>query len=344
MKIAFFVYPSAFQNKGGGEIVLEKREEYLIKKGLDVSKFDMWKHRVEDFDILHIFGSVKECLPLMQVASKRGVKVVLESIFWSDYRRAFFEEGSLFEKTEKVLRHTMKVLIPCFPSARKKMFDTADMVIPNSENEAKQISRLFGTDTRKMFVVPNGVDMKYAHAGTEKFISKYGFKDCVLSVGRIEPRKNQLNLIRAMNGVDRELVFIGEPVSGCEHFYQQCQREASDNVHFLGGMPAGSEMLMSAYAACDVFVLPGWFETPGLAALEAGLAGAKVVATIGGSTGEYFLDKVLYVKPNDPSDIRNKICVAINSDSAEDLKTYIKSKFSWENVAERMIEGYKKLI
>jgi len=43
-------------------------------------------------------------------------------------------------------------------------------------------------------------------------------------------------------------------------------------------------MLASAYAACDVFVLPSMFETPGIAALEAGLAGAKIVITKYGGT------------------------------------------------------------
>ena len=73
--------------------------------------------------------------------------------------------------------------------------------------------------------------------------------------------------------------------------YDKCVKEAGSNVKFLGDLDHSSDMLRSAYAACDVFVLPGWFETPGLAALEAALAGAKVVATKGGSTKEYFLTR-----------------------------------------------------
>ena len=111
IKAAFFVYPSAFQNKGGGEILLEKIEQYVAKKGVEVKRFDMWRDKLEDFDILHVFGSVKECLPLMEVARTRGVKVVLESIFWSDFRRAFHEEGSTATKIEMVLRHMIYTLL-----------------------------------------------------------------------------------------------------------------------------------------------------------------------------------------------------------------------------------------
>jgi glycosyltransferase involved in cell wall biosynthesis len=103
-------------------------------------------------------------------------------------------------------------------------------------------------------------------------------------------------------------------------------------------------MLSSAYAACDVFVLPGWFETPGLAALEAALAGAKVVATDGGSTKEYFEDKVLYIRPHKPADMRKKIAWALEADKTAELKKMILDRYLWEKVAERTIEGYRRVL
>ncbi|MGD2279013.1 MAG: glycosyltransferase [Candidatus Omnitrophota bacterium] len=344
MKVAFFAYPSSFQNKGGGEILLEKTEEYLRKKGVTVKRFDMWNDKLDDFDVLHIFGSVKECLGLMKTARAKGVKVALASIFWSDFCRAFYEEGPPAKKAEMVIRHAMKIVFPFFPSPRRSMFRTADIVFPNSEGEARQISRLFSIPIEKMFVVPNGVDRKYADGSSGLFLEKYGLKDFVLSVGRIEPRKNQLNLIRAMKGVDRDLVLIGEPVSGYEWYYDKCLKEAGENVRFLGHMPNDSELLMSAYASCEVFVLPGWFETPGLAALEAALAGAKIVATRGGSTKEYFNDMVLYIRPNAPEDMRLNIKKALGEDKTDKLKRFVLDYYTWEKVAEKNIEGYKTVM
>ncbi|HPS19551.1 MAG TPA: glycosyltransferase [Candidatus Omnitrophota bacterium] len=344
MRVAFFVYPSAFQNKGGGEIVLEKHEEYLLKKNIDIKRFDMWNDKIQDFDILHVFGSVKDCLPLMQVAKARGVKVVLESIFWSDFRRAFFEDGSAKDKMEKIVRHFIKVAFPFFPSGRKKMFEVADMIVPNSINEGKQIARLFNVPISKMFVVPNGVDSKFAYATADMFERQYGMKDFVLSVGRIEPRKNQLNLIKAVKGLDKELAIIGAPVSGYEWYYESCLKEASGNVKFLGAMSHESDMLTSAYAACDIFVLQGWFETPGLAAMEAALAGAKVIATLGGSTKEYFSNKVFYLDPSSPSDIRRKIGLAVSTNKSPELRNYMMNNYTWEKVVDKMIEGYRKVM
>lgn len=344
MKIAFFVYPSAFQNKGGGEILLEKTEEYLIKKGIEVKRFDMWTDEVQNYDILHVFGSVKECLGLMRTAKARGVKVVLESVFWSDYRRAFHEEGTIKKKIEMVLRHTAKIVFPFMPSGRRSMFLTSDMIVPNSLNEARQISRLFAVGMDKMFVVPNGVDEDFMESRPEEFVKKYGLKDFVLSVGRIEPRKNQLNLIRAMKGIDADLVIVGNTVSGYEWYRDLCTKEADRRVHFIEGLSHSSNLLKSAYAASDTFVLPGWFETPGLAALEAALAGSKVVATKGGSTKEYFMDKVLYIDPSSPRDIHKKVSEAVRMDKNTSLKELVLNNYTWEKATEKMLQGYRKVI
>lgn len=220
----------------------------------------------------------------------------------------------------------------------------SDMIFPNSENEARQVSRLFAVSMDKMFVIPNGVDASYSEAAPDLFMSKYPFKDFILSVGRIEPRKNQLNLIRAMKGVDADLVLIGDCVSGNEWYREKCMREAGERVHFLGGLPHGSDLLMSAYAACSVFVLPGWFETPGLSALEAALAGAKVIATEGGSTREYFGEKVHYFRPDSPGDMRAKILKAFSEASTDSLKEFILAEYTWDKVAKRTVEGYRKVM
>jgi glycosyltransferase involved in cell wall biosynthesis len=319
-------------------------EEYVKKAGVEVKRFDIWNDRIEDFEILHVFGSVKDCLALMEVARARKVKVVLESIFWSDFRRAFFEDGPISKKAELVVRHGMKLIFPFFPSSRRKMFQVSDSIFPNSENEAKQISRLFSVPMEKMFVVPNGVDSRFAKADPKAFVKKYGLKDFVLSVGRIEPRKNQLNLIRAMKGIARDLVLVGEPVSGYEWYYEKCVKEADKKVHFLGAMTHESDLLVSAYSACEVFALPGWFETPGLAALEAALAGAKVAATVGGSTREYFSDKVVYFRPDSPGDIKKSIEASMRKEKSGQLKDLVLNSFTWEKVAEKAVEGYKLVL
>ena len=77
----------------------------------------------------------------------------------------------------------------------------------------------------------------------------------------------------------------------------ECRRAGEGLVAWLGRLDHDDPLLASAYAAARVFALPSWFETPGLAALEAALAGCAVVITPYGSTREYFGGLVAYARP-----------------------------------------------
>ena len=124
-------------------------------------------------------------------------------------------------------------------------------------------------------------------------------------MGHIGPaRKNVLGLIRALRTIDHPAVIIGK-IIGKEG--EQCLKEAAENKNILiiPGLENESEMLASAYAACDVFALPSLFETPGIAALEAALAGSKIVITPHGGTREYFGTMAHYVDPHSVDSIRN---------------------------------------
>src|SRR3989338_6179189 len=221
MKVAFFTYPSAFQNVGGGEVLLLKIREYLQKEGIEIDLFDTWNAKVEHYDLVHVFGSVKDCLGLVKVANSRGIKVVITPLLWSDPHRF-------------PLRHFVKWFFPYFPSSRRKLLLSADMIFPNSEMEKEQIARLFAVSKNKMKVVYNGVDKSFGSADLATFRSKFGTEPFILSVGRIEPRKNQLNLIKAIKKLDnKKLILIGSPVSGYEKYFEICQQEAQGFTTFI---------------------------------------------------------------------------------------------------------------
>jgi glycosyltransferase involved in cell wall biosynthesis len=286
---------------------------------------------------------VKDCLGLVLTAKSRGVKVVMSPVLWSDWRRALFAEG-VRQKTDLFLRHFSKVVFPAFPSARRRLLLASDLLFPNSKTECKHIARLFAVPASKMRVVPNGVERRFADADPSLFREKYGKEPFILGVGRLEPRKNQLNLVKALKGSGQKLILVGSPVTGYEAYARECQETGKGFTVFLPTLRHDDPMLASAYAACSVFALQGWFETPGLAALEAALAGARLAVTSGGSTREYFGDAVEYLDPSSPADIRRKIDAASRRTPDPALRERILSHFTWEAVARETLSGYRKAL
>lgn len=344
-RVAFYVYPTAFQHPGGGEVQLLKTKEALeTLLGTQVRLFDQWSDNFSDFDILHTFGSVKDCLNMILDAREKGVKNALSTICWYSWKSAVHTYGSWTDAGASLLRQFAKSYFPFLPSKRKSMMDHSDILFPNSQTEADQLVRYFCVPREKIFVVPNGVDPIFANAGPDAFVEKYGLKDFILCVGRIEPRKNQLNMIRALKGCKIPLVIIGDYVDQYRKYYEACRLEAGDGVYFLGSIPHDSEILRAAYAACNTFLLPSWLETPGLAALEAALAGAKVVITDQGATREYFSAFATYVTPDNLSNIRNKTLKTFEKPKSTQLKAHIQNNFLWENAAKKTLEGYELIL
>lgn len=344
MKVAFYVYPTAFQNPGGGEVQLLKTKEYLERAGVSVKLFDTWTDKLRDFDILHVFGSVKDALPMMEEAKLAGIKVVLSTICWYSWKSAWGNYGPLKARTGAVLRHAAKVFCPFIPSGRKRMMEVADSLMPNSEMEADQLRRFFLVDPKKICVIPNAVDPVFANETPDRFTKKFNIRDFVLCVGRIEPRKNQLGMIRALSGTKVPFVLIGDPVKTYPAYYQACKRVAGANIYFLGHIPHDSEMLRSAYAACDTFLLASWLETPGLAALEAALAGAKLVITQEGATKEYFTNLAVYVDPSNAADISAKVLQTVAQPKKPNLAKHIVRNYLWSGAATKIVSCYERIL
>src|SRR6185312_14841524 len=199
----------AFQAPGGGENQLIQTGRHLEEQGVRVRPFSPWTDRLEEARLLHLFGMSREGLELARVARSCRVPVVLSPICWFEpgalRALAPTAAGGLFD----MAKWSGRRLIPALPSWRKELIDLAAAILPNSEAEARQLIRLFRARSRRIHVVPNGVDTRFRSVrGSERAA------DYVLYVGRIEPRKNVLGLVRATRTCRLPLVVIGDPVPG----------------------------------------------------------------------------------------------------------------------------------
>jgi glycosyltransferase involved in cell wall biosynthesis len=316
---------------------------HLEDLGVPVRPFSPWTDRLDDARLLHLFGMSREGLELARVARSRGVPVVLSTICWYEPRALAALAPGPVRAGWDLAKWALKYAAPRWPSWRRALLRMADAILPNSKAEARQLVRLFGVDGSRIHVVPNGVEPGLADASPLPFRARYGERPFVLYAGRIEPRKNVLGLIRAVRPLGRPLVVLGEPPPGHERYALACRRAGGDAVRWPGRLDPDDPMLASAYAAARVFALPSWFETPGLAALEAALAGCAVVLTPFGCTREYFGDRVEYARPDRPSEIARAVERAWLTGPDPRLAAHVGAHFLWSDVARRTAEVYDQL-
>ncbi len=344
LRILFNAYPT--QCQGGGSVVkLRKLRDHLRTRGHVVDFFDPWSSDLNNYDIYHHFSWFPADLPMIRYAKAEGVKVVIETMYWDSLRHALGSQALDWKLRGKALiKLFIRTSLP-WCSLERKILRMADLLMPNSALEAGLLVRHFRVDPKKIAIVYNGVDPRFAHATPELFIQRYGLKDFVLATGMLEARKNQITLIRAMKGTGIPLVLIGSCPGVHRGYLERCRQEADGNTHFLGPIDHDNPLLASAYAASRVLAMPSWHETTGKSALEAALAGKNVVmTTYAPAAREYLGSLISYVDPADVAGIRRTILGAYGVTPNEALRRHVEERFLWENVVEARERAYEKLL
>ncbi len=319
--VLFNTYPVAFDCPGGGEIQLMKTRQYLMQEGVDVLLYDMWAPQFNKANLAHYFSVQGGSLNFCSHVKRLGLPLALSPIIWLGREKDEYPLGEI-----------------------RELLRIADIVLPNSRLEAEQLASFADIPAQKTAVVCNAVDHVFREKISEKVFKEsfdvdYPF---VLNVANVEPRKNQLNLIRALKGTGLRLVVLGNIRDRV--YYDDCMKEGNDIFHFKGYVEHGSALLRSAYRACEAFVLPSMLETPGLSALEAGASGAKVVITEHGPTKEYFGDMAFYVNPDDPVSIREGMENAMDSPGTDALRRHILSNFTWLHATQQVMDAYNRIL
>ncbi|MCS6919996.1 MAG: glycosyltransferase family 4 protein [Fimbriimonadales bacterium] len=286
-------------------------------------------------DLLHVFGLFPEYLPTVQWYQRRGTPVVVSPIF--------FKDVSTWAKRLQVRWASYGGRWSSRWRVQRALLQSARLLLPNTRAEAEQVRRYFRVATPAV-VVPNGVDARFAEGEPRLFREAFGIReDFVLCVGRIERRKNQLRLVQALRGTGIPLVIVGECIA--RKYLARCQRAADANVYFLPALSHDSPLLASAYAACRVFALPSLLETPGLAALEAGVAGARIIVTPHGGAPDYFQQFARYPNPRSVDSIRAAILDAWDAThDPEAQRQFLLNRYSWTQVAHETLQAYQRVL
>ena len=321
---------------GGAERQMEATAAALRDLGVQVSITDAARPDCCDCDLLHIFNAPDPELTLCRIRAGKdqSVPVALSTIYWNGYelhmqwaergwRTAREQDGDWRQRRQRL----------------KPVLVGADMWLPNSYAEYGILVVDFEV-SRPYRVIPNAVEADFAQLPeTESPESD------ILMVGRWELRKNQLGLLEALADTDHQILIVGG-----QNSYDREHNEAARHLAGKRGnvqiLPATSDrgFLASLMKNTKVLAQPSFYETPGLAALEAAACGTAVVVSERGSTREYFGDEAYYCDPTDPASIREAIEAALAGESSPALKERIKQEFTWQRAAEESELAYAQLL
>jgi len=232
-------------------------------------------------------------------------------------------------------------------------------IIAPTEKEKEELVHHYGSYPERISVIPCGVNLKrFQPFDKDESRQKLGFgnEKIVLFVGRIESLKGVEQLITAIsylkNYQNPRLVIVGggdDSQYGIERLQRVSQElDIEDLVIFPGSII--QEKLPYYYSAADVCVIPSYYESFGLVALESLACGTPVIANdVGdikniirrGETGYVLTD-------NEPHNIAEKIDLLFaRSDDGKNTAFSIResvSEYSWQNIANSIVEELQQAI
>lgn len=339
MRVLFVEYPSNVWNLGGKERRARDMARELSSLGVEVVYHSPWEAPDTAVDIVQLFGSEYYQGEIVARAKSLGLRVAMFSILVFPDERAM-RLARLWEQIDPLLP------ISTTHRIRKRMLQQVDLLMFSGEDERRNAERIYGVRPHMEAIVPSTVSLDFLEATPARFIQDTGLRDFVLSVGRIEPRKNIHRIIDAAVLAGLPLVIIG----GFDRAHPEycagvrARIERHRDVHWFPPVAPGAPWLLSAYAAARVSVLASFHETCGMVNLEATLAGANVVSSDLPSPREYMQHWAWYVDPHSVDSIARGLRDAFEAPFDPDARDHVATRFSTRASAEKMLRAYERLL
>ncbi len=183
---------------------------------------------------------------------------------------------------------------PCRTEIEREIARRADRIVCASDHERRILEAVYEAQPSRIAVVPCGVDLERFQP-TDKSAARSALglngKRMILFVGRIEPLKGLDTLLAAAAQLEKspdfQVLIVGGDGTATDELRHLRDLTArlgiAHRVSFVG--PVGHDRLPLFYNAADLCVVPSYYESFGLVALEAMACGTPVVAArVGGLT------------------------------------------------------------
>jgi len=252
----------------------------------------------------------------------------------------------------------------------RKVLEIADRIIAATPAELAQLQFLYKADSSRIVIIPPGVNIcRFYPISVDEAREFIGIPPCgrtILFVGRIEPLKGLEVLFQAIALLRKRkdlkdnafclTVIGGEPDGSSDTVSAEMTRLQSlrnqaglqDMVTFLG--KRGQETLPYYYSAAEVVVVPSFYESFGLVALEAMACGTPVVASQVGGLAFLVQDGVTgYTVPvEDPQALADRLFTLLNDEGLRQKMgqraVEVARKYAWQNIAEQLLAVYRDVL
>ena len=209
---------------------------------------------------------------------------------------------------------------------QRLMADKLDKAIFLNEGEVQRFKNKLKIDDSKVAIIGNGITKDWFKPKTHNL----GY---VLTTGRIEAHKGQLEVAQACKEIGAKYIMVGQAHD--KEYLEKCLEAGA--IHH-DGMPQGD--LKKVYADCGCLVLNSKAEVQPLVVMEAGAMAKNIVLAKGCL---WKAPNVYWVDCGDVEQLKTAIQLALIAPPNEELRDYLKTQ-NWEMVADRLIEIYKQVI
>ncbi|MCW4031851.1 MAG: glycosyltransferase [Candidatus Bathyarchaeota archaeon] len=239
--------------------------------------------------------------------------------------------------------------------AEKNLVKNCNRIVASTDMEKSQLIDFYGASPETISVVPCGVNLDLFKPMNKGFARQELQLDddehVILFVGRIVPLKGIENLLKAMKYLSNKKIKL-VVVGGDDYSRLEVKRlkrlsyqlQVHKSVIFLSSME--QKILPYFYSASDVCVIPSFYESFGLVALESLACGTPVITTDVGCMKSVINEpKTGYIISNNtPHNLANKISYLLKKPNADShsIRESI-TRFSWSNIAETIINEYDSI-
>ncbi len=229
---------------------------------------------------------------------------------------------------------------------------SADKIIAISRQTKHDIETFFHVPPEKVELIYQPVSpVFYEKQNVTELLEKYHLPEkFILSVGTLEPRKNQLALLQALQSKEIQIrvVFVGKQTSSymteMKRFLEENEMESQ--VQFLSNIPESDLAALYQTAVLSVYI--SVFEGFGLPVIESMACGCPVVTSSVSVLPETAGDAAVLCNPAKVEEIAQKVLLLLeNDDFRNEMIKKGKQRanlFHPENYAQKLISLYTEIL